>query len=97
MPTYERLARFRREYSQLSPELRAAFLEALAQFIEHADSGQFRPSLRVKRVRSSRLRLWEMSFAQDGRATFEMVPGAVRSGVMHIRWHRIGDHSILDQ
>ena len=37
MPTYERLARFRREYSQLSPELRAAFLEALAQFIVDAD------------------------------------------------------------
>jgi hypothetical protein len=74
VPTYERLERFLREYRRLSPEMREAFLEALADFIADVVSGQFRPSLRVKRVRSARGRLWEMSFARDGRATFEMMP-----------------------
>ncbi len=97
MPTYERLERFLREYRRLSPEMREAFLEALQDFIADADSGQFRPSLRVKRVRSARARLWEMTFARDGRATFEMVPSGRRKGLTRIRWHRIGDHSILKQ
>jgi hypothetical protein len=97
VPTYERLERFLREYRRLSPEMREAFLKALVDFIADADSGQFRPSLRVKRVRSARGRLWEMSFARDGRAIFEMVPGGKRPGLMHIRWHRIGGHAILDE
>ena len=97
MPTHDELARFRREYARLSPEMKRAFISALRDFVEDADSGQFRPSLRVKRVRSARGRLWEMSFARDGRAIFEMVPGAKRPGLMHIRWHRIGGHAILDE
>jgi hypothetical protein len=96
VPTHEEPERFLREFKRLSPEMRRAFLVALGQFIEDADSGRFRPSLRVKRVQTAESRLWEMSFARDGRATFEMQPGAKRAGTMHIRWHRIGDHSILD-
>jgi hypothetical protein len=96
MPTYARTERFLREFRRLSPEMRAAFLAARDEFIADADSGRFRPSLRVKRVRSARGRVFEMSFAADGRATFRMDPGAVREGKMHITWLRIGDHSILD-
>jgi len=95
MPTHEEPERFLREFKRLSPEMRQAFLEALAAFIEDADSGRFRPNLRVKRVQAARSRVWEMSFAADGRATFEMLPGDRRPDRMHIRWHRIGNHSIL--
>ena len=94
MPTHEERERFTRDFEKLSPEMKRTFANALAQFIEDADSGKFRPSLRIKRVRSARLRLWEMSFARDGRATFEMVTGGKRPDRMHIRWHRIGDHGV---
>ncbi len=95
MPAHEEPERFLRGFGRLSPELRRAFLQALEEFIEDADSGRFRPSLRVKRVRSAKGRLWEMSFAGGGRATFEMVPGGQHPGRMHIRWQRIGGHEIL--
>jgi len=37
-----------------------------------------------------------MSFAADGRATFEY--GAEREpGVPHVIWRRVGDHSILER
>jgi hypothetical protein len=60
--------------------MKRAFISALREFVEDADSGQFRPSLRVKRVRSARGRLWEMSFARDGRAIFEMGAGRYAPG-----------------
>jgi hypothetical protein len=95
VPTHEERERFTREFAKLSPEMKRAFAEALAAFIADADSGRFRASLRVKRVRKAK-GMWEMSFAGDGRATFERLPGKKRRGAMHIRWHRIGGHEILE-
>lgn len=94
MPTYEARERFRRELAKLSPELRDAFRAARGDFIAAADSGVFPARLRVKRIKSVP-GMWEMSFAKDGRATFERETGTVEPGRVHIRWHRIGGHEVL--
>jgi len=38
--------------------------------------------------------VWELTFAPDGRATFEY-GDEVRPGDAHVIWRRIGDHSIF--
>jgi hypothetical protein len=95
VPTFERLARFDREFRRLPPELQRAFLDALHLFIAALRQRPpgFPPGLRVKRVQGHP-GIWELSFAPDGRATFaygeEQIPGEP-----HIIWRRIGDHSVL--
>ena len=65
------------------------------QFIADAgDAGQgFYPRLRVKRVQGHP-RVWEMTWAPDGRATFEYGE-EVRPGETHVIWRRIGTHSVF--
>jgi hypothetical protein len=95
VPTFERLARFDREFRRLPHELQRAFLAALPAFIAALRSSPpaFPPALRVKRVQGH-AGVWELSFAPDGRATFaygdEQIPGEP-----HVIWRRIGDHSVL--
>ena len=96
MPTFERGARFDREFRRLSGELQRAFLAALPSFIDALRDKPpvFPPALRVKRVEGTP-GVWELSFAPDGRATFAYGREVVR-GQPHIVWRRIGDHSILN-
>jgi hypothetical protein len=64
------------------------FIEAL-----RAGPASFPPGLRVKRVQGTE-GVWEITFAQDGRATFAY--GAeVRSGEVHVIWRRVGTHDVL--
>jgi hypothetical protein len=95
MPTREVLASFWRDWDRLTPQQQRAFREALVQFIaDIADGGQsFRPRLRVKRVQGHP-GVWEMTWAPDGRATFEYGRG-VRAGEAHVIWRRIGTHSVF--
>jgi hypothetical protein len=96
MPTFERRARFLREFRRLPRELQLAFLAALSQFVEglRRKPPEFPARLRVKRVQGVD-GVWELTFSNDGRATFEY--GEERlSGHPHIIWRRIGNHSILD-
>jgi hypothetical protein len=95
MPTREVLASFWRDWERLTPQQQRAFRTALAQFIADLSSGsqRFHPRLRVKRVRGHP-RIWEMTWAPDGRATFEY-GGSVHSGEAHIVWRRIGTHSVF--
>ena len=95
MPTFERSARFDREFRRLPRELQRAFLAALPLFIEALRSSPpaFAPGLRVKRVTGAS-GIWEVTFASDGRATFEYGDEVV-SGEPHVRWRRIGSHAIL--
>jgi len=91
MPTREVLASFWRDWDRLTPQQQRAFREALVQFIAGiADGGQsFHPRLRVKRVQGHP-GLWEMTWAPDGRATFEYGP-EVRAGEAHVTWrHTLG-------
>ncbi len=95
MPTFERLARFDREFRRLPRELQRAFLTMLPVFIEALRSSppSFAPPLRVKRVRGT-TSVWEITFAADGRATFAY--GAeVTPGEAHVVWRRVGTHDVL--
>jgi hypothetical protein len=71
--------------------------KAVAQFIaDLADGGQgFHPRLRVKRVQGHP-GVWEMTWAPDGRATFEY-GGEIQPGEAHIVWRRVGTHSVFQR
>jgi hypothetical protein len=94
MPTYEWQARFMRDFERLIPSQRAAFLTAVAKLVEDLRQGTPRRGLRVKAVRNSE-RIFEMTWAPDGRATFEYGEEK-RRGHPHIVWRRIGTHDIFD-
>lgn len=95
MPTYDVPERVLREFRKLPLEQQRRFLRALADFVEalRQQPPAFPPRLRVKGV-EGHLGVWELSFAPDGRATFEY--GAEKTpGDPHVVWRRVGDHSIL--
>ncbi len=95
MPTFERLARFDREFRRLPREMQRAFLEMLPLFVAALKERPptFPPALRVHRVQGS-AGVWEISFAPDGRATFEY-GGEIIGGEPHVIWRRVGTHSVL--
>ena len=96
MPTYSWLARFAADFDSLSAAQKAAFLTSVAQFVEDLKRGEgFRKGLRVKGVKGA-AGIFEMTWADDGRATFEYGE-SVREGEPHIIWRRIGAHKILNQ
>jgi hypothetical protein len=96
MPTYERLARFDRDYARLTAEEREAFRRAVRKFVEDLDAGRrLRKSLRVKGVRRAP-GVFEMTWAPNGRATFEYGPPA-REDDTHVIWRRVGTHDVLDE
>jgi hypothetical protein len=91
--TFETTARFDKDWADLDVGDQARFRKAVANFITDLEKGSFRPGLRVKRVQGTD-GVFEMTFAPDGRATWqygdELVPG-----LAHIIWRRIGTHDIL--
>jgi hypothetical protein len=91
MPTYEVLASFWRDWRSLTPQQQLAFRQAVQQFTHDLGSGAFRPGLRIKRIQGY-AGVWELSWAADGRATFEY--GDEIRGDPHIVWRRIGTHDI---
>jgi hypothetical protein len=95
VPTFERLPRFDREFRRLPRELRRAFLAMLPVFIAALRDRPplFPPALRIKRVQGT-TGVWEITFAADGRATFDYGDEIIH-GEAHVRWRRVGDHSIL--
>lgn len=95
MPTREVLASFWRDWDRLTPQQQRAFREAVARFIaDLASDGQsFHPRLRVKRVQGYP-GVWEMSWAPDGRATFQY-GDEVQAEKTHVIWRRIGTHAIF--
>ena len=94
MPTREVLASYWRDWDRLTPQQQRRFRAAVGEFIADLREGQaFRPGLRVKRIQGHP-GIWEMSWAPDGRATFqygaEVVPGEA-----HVVWRRIGTHDVF--
>jgi hypothetical protein len=86
MPTYEQLPRFRRDLKQLSREERRLFRAAVRHFVAGLPSGPFRAGLRIKRVQIAP-GVVELTWAPDGRATFEY-GDAARPGHANIIWRR---------
>ncbi len=96
MPTYAWLARFRADVQRLTPSQQAAFLVAVRQFVDDLEEGRgFRKGLRVKGIQGAS-GIFEMTWAPDGRATFEYGPEVV-DGQPHVLWRRVGTHAIFKQ
>jgi hypothetical protein len=95
VPTHAERERFLREYSRLTREQRKAFLAAVGLFVAGLGTQRFDQKLRIKRVQGQR-GVWELTWAPDGRATFEY-GDPVRAGDPHIIWRRVGTHEIFRQ
>jgi hypothetical protein len=93
VPTHEELAHFLRDYAHLTPEQQRAFKAALRLLLRGLASQPFSPRLRVKRV-VGHPGIWELTWAPNGRATFEYGP-EVNPGDPHIIWRRVGTHHIF--
>jgi hypothetical protein len=93
VPTHEELPRFLRDWQNLTPEQRLAFLHALRLFVAGLANHSFAPQLRLKRVQGEH-GVWEITWAADGRATFEYGPEVI-AGQPHVIWRRIGTHNVF--
>jgi hypothetical protein len=93
MPTWDQTDVFRRDLAAISPSRRAAFAVAVTPFVHDLGSVEFRKGLRVKKM-AGRPGIWEMTWADDGRATFSFAEPVVE-GETHIVWRRIGTHDVL--
>ena len=94
MPTFRTLPRCRQDFEALSDDEKKRFLQAVEKFVEDLDRGRgFRPGLRVKGIQGAR-GIFEMTWADDGRATFEYA-APVKAGQVHVVWRRIGGHTIF--
>ena len=93
MPTHDETRRFWRDFAGLTPEQAKAFRRAVKRFVEDLPAGKFRKSLRVKGVEGTE-GVFEMTWAADGRATFEYGPERIK-GETHILWRRVGTHDVL--
>jgi hypothetical protein len=87
------LARFGADFDVLSVHQQAAFLAVVAQFVADLKAGSFRSSLRVKGVKGA-AGIFEMTWAADGRATFEY-GSEITPGEAHIVWRRVGTHDVF--
>lgn len=68
----------------------------MEQFVEDLRAKRHpRPSLRVKRIQGA-AGVWELTFAPDGRATFNYGPEVIE-GEPHVQWRRIGTHDIFNR
>ncbi len=96
MPTFAWLARFGTDFDALSPTQQADFLLAVTQFVDDLRSATgFRKGLRIKGVKSAP-NIFEMTWADNGRATFENGE-AIIPGEPHIIWRRVGTHTIFNR
>ncbi|MDQ3770800.1 MAG: hypothetical protein M3343_01775 [Actinomycetota bacterium] len=94
MPTYSRTARFARDHASLSSKEKARFKAAVAKFVEDLRAGRpFRKGLRVKGVKGAE-GIFEMTWADDGRATFEYGEEQIE-GEAHVIWRRVGAHDVF--
>ncbi len=92
MASHERTHRFERDWRSLTIDQRARFRTAFRRFGADLNDGRFRPGLRVRRVEGTDA-VFEMTWASDGRATFEYGPSEGDRPV--IIWRRIGTHEIF--
>ena len=92
MPSYERTRRFERDWKALGEPDRERFQTAFRRFDADLAAGTFRGGLRVKRIQGTGA-IFEMSWAPDGRATFEY--GTPAGQGAHVLWRRIGRHDIF--
>ena len=94
MPTFATTETFKRDMARLSRAEREALKNAVAKFVEDLKSGHgFREGLRVKGIRAAK-GVFEMTWADDGRCTFQYGP-PLRNEEPHVIWRRVGGHDIF--
>jgi hypothetical protein len=86
MARHVRTHRFEGDWQALTSEQRKAFVAALLNFDADLAGTEFRPSLGVKPVQGAP-QAFEMSWAPDGRATFEY--GEPASPERVVIWRRV--------
>jgi hypothetical protein len=92
MARYVRTRRFEGDWQALTSEQRKAFVAALLNFDADLAGNEFRPSLGVKAVQGAS-RAFEMSWAPDGRATFEYGDSASPERV--VIWRRVASQEVF--
>ncbi|MBV2362052.1 hypothetical protein KUM37_01630 [Streptomonospora sp. NEAU-YY374] len=65
------------------------------EFVPDLVRGSFRPGLRVKRVQGVASEVYEMTWAPDGRATWQY-GREQRPGTPHVVWRRVGTHAVFN-
>jgi hypothetical protein len=96
MPTFSRAPRFVQDLKHLTPQQRQRFESTvLNEFVVDLKAGRFRSGLRVKRIQAT-AGVWEMTWAPNGRATFEY-GNERRAGAPHVIWRRVGTHDIFER
>jgi hypothetical protein len=93
LPSYERTRRFERDMKALTEADRVRFRAAFQRFDDDLSRGRFRAGLRVKRIQGTD-GIFEMTWAPDGRATFEYGTPLGSTGA-HVIWRRIGRHDVF--
>lgn len=92
VPLHERARRFERDWKSLTPDERRRFRTAFEKFDADLTQGRFRVGLRVKPVAGA-TGVFEMSWAPNGRATFEYRRSEVEE--VRVTWRRIGTHDVF--
>lgn len=92
MAQHVRTARFEADWQSLTPEQRKDFVAALLNFDADLAGGRFRSSLEVKAVDGAP-NVFEMSWAADGRATFEL--GESGSAERVVIWRRVASREVF--
>lgn len=92
MPSHARARQFDRDWKRLSAADQDRYRLAFRKFRADLGAGPFRSGLRVKGVQGAP-GVFEMTWAPNGRATFEY---GVSTGVgARVIWRRIGTHGVL--
>lgn len=92
MPSHARSRQFDRDWHRLRSADRDRYRIAFRKFDADLIAGRFRRGLRVKGVQGAP-GVFEMSWAPNGRATFEY--GSSQGAGPHVIWRRIGTHAVL--
>jgi hypothetical protein len=93
MPTFAQTDQLRRDLAGLTAAQKAAFRVAATKLVADLAAGSFRPDLRVRGVQGAP-GVFEMTWADDGQATFEY-GAVVHEGEIHVIWRRIGTHEVF--
>ncbi|MBD3004749.1 hypothetical protein [Streptomyces sp. 5-10] len=97
MATFEMEPSFQRDLKKLTAQQRKTFETVIrGQFVPDLNEGEFRPGLRVKRIKSLQgvTVVYEMTWSADGRATWNYGE-QLKPEHVHVVWRRIGTHDDL--
>jgi hypothetical protein len=93
VPTWSTTETFEQDFRKLTAAERARFRAAIRAFVADLKGRRFRNGLRVKGIQGAE-GIFEMTWAKDGRATFQYGPELL-ANEPHVIWRRCGTHAIF--